>query len=343
MKAVASLKILKESVIGLNSYERHSFLRFFFIYSLALVLLFSALASLYFYKEHYRYFQEQKVRNKIKFSECRHLKKLLPSAPECRMEAVVVDDKIPIILKDIAAAFVVALFLILPFGYFLARLSLRPMRDAVSAMDGFINGIVHDINTPLSVIRMNAQSLNKVIESEKFQRKNIRVLQGVAQIESLEEQLLFSLKVGQYILHKQVFDLAAVLHEREGYWNTLRPGISVNVEAEPLRIDADRTAMIRMIDNIVGNAIKYSLAKGDVLIKLNNQRLEIIDNGPGIKRPKEVFKKYYREGHDSKGVGIGLYVVAEIARLHHLKIQIYSKLGKGSRFEIDMKPILTTS
>ncbi len=335
------MKILKEWVIVLNSYERHSFFRFFFIYILALVFLFSALASLYFYKEHYRYFQEQKVRNKIKFSECRHLKKLLPSAPECRMQAVILDDKVTIILKDIAFAFVGALFLILPFGYFLARLSLRPMRDAVSAMDGFINGIVHDINTPLSVIRMNAQSLNKVLESEKLQKKSLRVLQGVAQIESLEEQLLFSLKVGQYILHKQVFDLAVVLNEREGYWNALRPSISVNVEAESLMIDADMTAMIRMIDNIVGNAIKYSLAKGDVIVKLGDQGLEIIDYGVGIKHPKEVFKKYYREGRDSKGVGIGLYIVAEIARLHHLEIQIYSKLGKGSRFKIDMKSLTT--
>jgi signal transduction histidine kinase len=144
-----------------------------------LVFLFFALASLYYYKERQRYFQEQKVENKLDFAECKHLKKMLPSAPECKMFPVVIDDKLRIVYTEIFYAFLLALVLILPFSYFLARLSLRPMREAVSAMDGFINGIVHDINTPLSVIRMNAQSITKAVKDEKIKIKASRLLQGV--------------------------------------------------------------------------------------------------------------------------------------------------------------------
>ncbi len=331
----------KESVIALNSYERHSFFRFFFIYTLALVLLFSALASLYYYKERQRYFQEQKVQNRVAFSECQHLKKMLPSAPECKMEPVIIENKLQNIYREIVYAFLLSLLLILPFGYFLAYLSLRPMREAVSAMDGFINGIVHDINTPLSVIRMNAQSINKLVHDEKAKKKLTRLLQGVEQVESLEEQLLFTIKIGQYALQKEHFDLGALLQERVHYYASIRQSICINIEAFCFEVNADKAAMLRMIDNIVLNAIKYSPAHKEVKIFMKEGTLFIQDHGVGIKHPKKVFDKYYREAKESKGVGIGLYIVAQIAQLHHLDITISSTLGVGTTFMIPCDPIST--
>ncbi len=331
----------KESVIALNSYERHSFFRFFFIYTLALVLLFSALASLYYYKERQRYFQEQKIQNRVVFSECQHLKKMLPSAPECTMQPVIIDDKLRHIYTEILYAFLLSLLLILPFGYFLAQLSLRPMREAVSAMDGFINGIVHDINTPLSVIRMNAQSIHKLVVHDKAKKKISRLLQGVQQVESLEEQLLFTIKIGQYELQKERFDLGVLLKERESYYASIRHSICIRVEPFSYEVYADKAAMLRMIDNIVLNAIKYSKADKEVTLFMKNDSLYIKDQGIGIRDPKKVFDKYYREVKESKGVGIGLFIVSQIAQLHHLTIEVDSTLGVGTTFKIACHPIST--
>ncbi len=306
---------------------------------MALLLLFAALASLYYYKEHRRYYQEQKVRHKIAFSECQHLKKLLPSAAECHMQPVVIDKQIKTAYREIFYAFIAALVLILPFGYFLARLSLRPMRESVIAMDGFINGIVHDINTPLSVIRMNAQSITRAVSDNKLKAKASRLLQGVEQIESLEEQLLFSVKVGQYELQKEQFDVGLLLQEREHYWGSLRSSIEVRVEADPYGVYADKAALLRMIDNIVLNAVKYSHAKREVNISLKSDVLSIQDQGIGIRHPKKVFNKYYREALQSKGIGLGLYIVAKVAALHGLEIDVDSRLGQGTTFNIDLLPI----
>ena len=255
------------------------------------------------------------------------------------MAPVVIDDKLAIIYREIFYAFLLALGLILPFVYFLAHLSLRPMREAVSAMDGFINGIVHDINTPLSVIRMNAQSISKAVKEDKIKTKASRLLQGIQQIESLEEQLLFSIKIGQYELKKESFDLGAVLQDREHYYASLRASISIKVEAFSYKVTADKAAVLRMIDNIVLNAIKYSPSKKHVTLTLKDDILHVKDEGVGIKHPKKVFDKYYREAKQSKGIGLGLYIVAEVANLHNLHIDIESKLGVGTTFKIDLKAI----
>ncbi len=309
---------------------------------MALVSIFIALASLYYYKERQRYFQEQKVENRLDFAECKHLKRMLPSADECKMQPVVIDDKLQIIYREIFYAFLFSLALILPFGYFLARLSLRPMREAVVAMDSFINGIVHDINTPLSVIRMNAQSISKAIDNEKIKIKTSRLIQGVQQIESLEEQLLFSVKVGQYELQKESFDLGDVLQNREHYYASLRKSLTIVMDVDSYIIYADKIALLRMIDNIVLNAIKYSPSKRHVYISIKDNVLTIRDEGVGIKYPKKVFDKYYREAKKSKGIGLGLYIVAEVAKLHNIKIDVESTLGVGTNFKLNLSHISTS-
>jgi two-component system OmpR family sensor kinase len=308
------------------------------------MLLFSALAALYYYKERNRYFQEQKLKNRLVFSECTRLAKLLPSAKECTMAPVEIDAKIMVIYKEIGAAFVAALLLIVPLGLLLARISLKPLRDSVDAMDSFINGIVHDINTPLSVIRMNAASLQKNLSDEKARSKNSRVLQGVEHIEALEEQLLFSLRIGQYTPRMDMFDLCALLHERRDYWASNRSRVDVRVSTEgSCGVRGDEKALLRMIDNVVGNAVKYSPSKSMVDVVFDNGMLSVSDRGPGIKNAKAVFRKYYRESRKTTGVGLGLYIVAEIARMHGIALSVHSRPKEGTRFEMDCRSILAPS
>ena len=314
------------------------------MYAFVLLLLFFALASLYYYKERGRYFQEQKVKNRLAYSECVRLARLLHDAKPCTMAPVHIGNKLAIVYREIGIAFAASLLLIVPLGLLLARLSLRPMRDAVEAMDGFINGIVHDINTPLSVIRMNATGLQKGLSDPKLQRKNRRVLQGVEQIEALEEQLLFGLKVGHYELRKSVFDLCGLLHARDTYWASNRSRVSVSVDVPAsCRVCADEKALMRMIDNVVGNAVKYSPPQSEVTVRLQGTLLEIQDRGPGIRNVNAVFGKYYRENRSTKGIGLGLYIVAQIADLHGIGIDVSSHPGKGTTFTFRLDSIFDPS
>ena len=301
-----------------------------------------AISTLYYFKERQRIFQEHRVKARMEYAKCKRLEKLMKQEGRCQMALVTLSfDDLKGIYLDILYALLASLPIIGLLSYLLARLSLRPMRESVAAMDSFINGIVHDINTPLSVVRMSAQGIKKQVDDPKLEGKIKRLIQGVDQIQSLEEQLLFSIKIGEYTLEKEHFELSKLLQEREPYYALLRSSITLHVESEPLEIYADRAAIMRMVDNIVINSIKYSHADGRVSIILKGDRLMIIDEGKGIKHPKKIFDKYYREALESKGIGLGLFIVKRIADLHGIAIDVESTIGKGSRFTLDLGAITT--
>ncbi len=303
------------------------------------LLLFIALGLLYYYKERNRLFQELKVLNKLEYAECRHMNKILGLSDTCEMKMIDTIDGLQRVYRDIAVAFIVLLLFLLPSGYYLAMISLRPMRESIETIDSFINGIVHDINTPLSVIKLNAQTMQLTLQETLHVEQNRRILQGIDEIESLEEQLLFSLKSERYVLDISEFDLDQLLQERTLFYKDVRKSVHVNYRGSMLHVKADKPLMKRMIDNIVHNAIKFSSRDSEVSIRLEGERLTIEDYGIGMKHPQEVFNKYYREDQSMKGLGLGLYIVASVAALHHLAIDLVSKPQRGTRFVIDLKNI----
>ena len=332
--------MLKELVITLDSSEKHSFYRFFSIILGVFVALFLALSTLYYYKERQRLYHEKQVEYRLAFSKCKHLQKLLHATSNCKMQVVILTfNDVKAIYLDILYAFLLSFILMLVFAYFLAKLALRPMQESVLAMDGFINGIVHDINTPLSVIRMSAQSIQKQVKDTRLQTRVTRLLNAVEQVESLEEQLLFSIKIGQYQLQKEPFNLGKMLQERQAYYASLRHSITLHVNSADYDVIGDKLALLRMVDNIVLNAIKYSYADKKIRISIENNHLTIQDEGPGIKHPKKIFQKYYREALENKGIGLGLYIVQHVASLHHLVITVDSTLGVGTTFRVNLLPI----
>jgi two-component system OmpR family sensor kinase len=303
------------------------------------LLLFVALGSLYYYKERNRLFQEQKLEYRLEFSECQRVQKLLENSDSCEMRVIEEIDGIDAVLKDIGIVFILVFLAVLPVAYALAMMSLRPMKEAIDTIDSFVNGIVHDINTPLSVIKLNAQSMNTQLDSERLRDKNSRILQGISDIESLEEQLIFSLKADRYQLNRILFDLSDLIKQRSKYWNEIRSSVAVRIDVQSLHVKADEALLIRMIDNIVLNAIKFSSRDQEVVVTLSGTKLSICDHGCGIKDPDNVFQKYYRENRKTKGLGLGLFVVKSIADMHKITIKVDSEIDVGTEFILELKSI----
>ncbi len=277
--------------------------------------------------------------NKLEYAECQHMNNILGLEDVCEMKIIDDIEGLELVYRDIAVAFFILLLFLLPSGYYLAMISLRPMRESIETIDSFINGIVHDINTPLSVIKLNAQTMQLTLQEQAHVEQNERILQGIDDIESLEEQLLFSLKAERYVLNTSEFDLDRLLQERVAFYNEVRKTVHVNYEGSMLHVKADKALIKRLIDNIVLNAIKFSPRDTEVIIRLKEETLMIEDYGIGMKYPKEVFNKYYREDQSTKGLGLGLYIVASVAALHHLPVDLVSKPQIGTRFVIDLNSI----
>jgi signal transduction histidine kinase len=121
--------------------------------------------------------------------------------------------------------------------------------------------------------------------------------------------------------------------------------LEIRVEAdEPLRIVSDRELLSMILQNLLGNAIKYS-RRGEVLVRVTSDgpgkaaRLSVIDHGPGIAPEKltQMFQPFNRgETHGQAGTGLGLSIARQAADLLGAKLWAESELGSGSQFHVDL-------
>jgi signal transduction histidine kinase len=109
-----------------------------------------------------------------------------------------------------------------------------------------------------------------------------------------------------------------------------------SLRANPIRLR-------QVLDNIVGNAIKYSYDGGEIFISIHSEEnqviLQVTDQGPGIPAADQphIFDKFYRATNispDVEGSGLGLAIVKNIVESHQGRIWVESTLGKGSSFFI---------
>lgn len=130
---------------------------------------------------------------------------------------------------------------------------------------------------------------------------------------------------------------------------TLAPAHLVQYEScAEATLYGDREKLSQVMTNLLGNAGKYSPEGTTILLKCQlvgkQVQFNVIDEGMGIAPDDKVhlFERYYRvkdtERSSVKGFGIGLYLVAEILKLHGSEIKVESELGKGSTFSFSLIP-----
>lgn len=222
--------------------------------------------------------------------------------------------------------------------YVLGKLFLHPVRDTIHKLDRFIRDTTHELNTPLSVITMSVEQLNQE-ELLPKQRKHVeRISVASKTISNLYNDLTFLLMHDQSKQHNIDLDLKTLLLERIEYFTPIAEAKKITIhsdlKASVFRID--REHMIRLIDNIFSNAIKYNKPSGEIYISLESHSLSIRDTGIGI--PEEViekiFQRYARFDEANGGFGIGLNIVLMITQKYQMKMDVSSNAGEGSEFKI---------
>jgi two-component system sensor histidine kinase VicK len=216
----------------------------------------------------------------------------------------------------------------------------------------FIAIVSHELKTPLTSMRSYVQlALAKATKradsdtelllrkAENQTRKMTVMIQDFLNLSRLEE--------GKMTLNISRFSLKELMEEVLADAATLAP--SRHIEFEPcaeLTVSADREKLGQVVTNLLGNAIKYS-ADGtavELTCTVSGGQLDVsvTDQGYGIAPDDQarLFERFYRVNdaqHDYvSGFGIGLYLVAEILRLHGGKITVQSELGIGSVFSFSL-------
>lgn len=239
----------------------------------------------------------------------------------------------------IIVSFLLAFIFMMFLGYFILRLFLKPMRDALHLLDRFIKDTTHELNTPVTAIITNIEMIDKNSLDDKLLKKINRIEIGAKTISNIYEDLTFITLNNQIISNNEEINLSNVLKQRVEYFNSIatmkKINFDLNIEDNVLMV-CDMKKITKLIDNILSNAIKYNKIAGFIKINLDDNFLSIEDSGKGIEKEnlKTLFERYSRFDKSVGGFGIGLNIVSLIAKEYNLKIDIKSEINIGTTVEI---------
>lgn len=213
----------------------------------------------------------------------------------------------------------------------------------------FVHTVSHDLRSPLTAILGYVDLLDRVGPINDQQHEFIhRVQVSVESITALVNDLLELGRIeAGFDGNKEVVPLEGIVrYTLENLYAQITDkhlNMHMIIPAEIPQMRGNPIRLRQMLDNLIGNAIKYTPEYGDITIEVEMQSeqaiLRISDNGPGIPPSDQahIFEKFYRASNVPKGVGgsgLGLAIVKSIVDSHHGRIWVESSLGKGTTFTI---------
>lgn len=229
-----------------------------------------------------------------------------------------------------------ALVLLMLIGLYLARLFVRPMRHSILLLDQFIKDTTHELNTPLSAILANIESIDPEGISDANARRLGRINVAARTVSTLYEDLKFATLEQEKETEDTVLDMEVLVRSRLEFFEILMQSKKLTLETDitPATLTADRRLIERVVDNLLSNAIKYNRRSGTIRVRLAPGRLEVTDTGIGI-APEDlphIFKRYTRFNESEGGFGIGLSIVKRIVDHYGMEIEAISNEGEGTVF-----------
>jgi signal transduction histidine kinase len=236
-----------------------------------------------------------------------------------------------------------------------ALFSLQQANEQLSRINkvqsNFVSVVSHEFRTTLTSI----QGFSELICDEEFSNEEVKEYatdinsNALLLNEMISEMLdLERLKSGQMQLQYTLIDLNALLSHVINSLSALTPHHSFHLQLDETlpSLSADQDRLIQVVTNLVGNAIKYSPAGGEIFVhtQLENTLVHasIQDQGIGIPDHalEQIFTPYYRvEAESSRyitGTGLGLSIVRQIIEMHSGKVWVESTHGQGSTFHFTL-------
>ena len=234
------------------------------------------------------------------------------------------------------------------------RLQRTAAEEANKVKDEFLATLSHEMRNPLALIQMQAELLLRSPETRRAPR-----LQSAAQIifQTIKAQAQFvedmldvsRLRTGKLAIDRQLLPLPLVIADSIGGLRDEADEaditLNVEIESEPMIVEADVVRVKQIAWNLVSNALKFTPRGGQVTVRLRREgdqaRLDVEDNGQGI--APEVLPHifdWFRQAESGStrrkgGMGIGLALVKQLVELHGGRVTGRSSgLGKGACFSV---------
>lgn len=206
----------------------------------------------------------------------------------------------------------------------------------------------HEIRTPLTAIRGTLEVLIRKQRSPlQYEEKIQRVILEVDRLYAMLEQLLqlARLEAGQIRINHQPLVLDAYVKGVTEKWQPVLQEKNINLSRNipaSASLNTDVALLTIMLDNLIGNAIKYGREGGHISCSWEASRhtLVIQDDGPGIPAQQlpYIFDRFYRlddsRNSNMPGAGLGLSITKKLAELQNIHLSASSEEGQGLRYEL---------
>ena len=219
----------------------------------------------------------------------------------------------------------------------------RKLKNLTQRQSDIISAISHEFKNPVSAIMGYAQSLEEMKDLDPRLRRRFigKIHDNAEKIALMIDRLSLAIKLENRTFTPQLsrFRLDRVAQSVRETLLQNHPDRQILLQCTPVEIEADRDMIEHALLNLAENALKYS--DDEVLLRCTDERMEVIDRGEGIDPDEleKVTKKFYRIDRLSwnNSIGVGLYIVKYILKLHETELEIDSRVGEGSAFSFSLE------
>ncbi len=233
----------------------------------------------------------------------------------------------------------------------------RQLREAAESLararEEVLGVVAHDLRNPLNTILGAATLLDDDGHYPEQTREVLgMVRRAVERMNRLIGDLLdvTRLEAGRLVLEQEAVAVRDLLAQTAESWQAIATehGLTLDVGSPPetLGVFADRSRVLQVLDNLVGNAMKFSNASGRITVRAGRSDtsptevlFSVADTGPGI--PPDImnglFERFWQATPtDRRGIGLGLAICKGIVEAHGGRIWCESQVGRGTRFSFTL-------
>ncbi|MXV13929.1 hybrid sensor histidine kinase/response regulator [Hufsiella ginkgonis] len=225
-------------------------------------------------------------------------------------------------------------------------------KEAEKKKDEFISIASHELKTPLTSIKAYLQLSERSIHDGNSGTTRQYLQRTMVQLDKLNNLIadlldISKIESGKLKFNKKHFDFEPLLNSAIDIIRQTHDGVRIILTGKAnVQVFGDEVRIEQVLINYLTNAFKYSPGTKEVYVDVstspdNQLVVKVKDNGIGIPAEKQagIFDKFYRveeTSHRFQGMGIGLYICAEILRRHNGTYQVESEEGKGSTFSFTL-------
>jgi signal transduction histidine kinase len=214
----------------------------------------------------------------------------------------------------------------------------------------FMLAVTHELKTPIATVRLLLQTLSRAgVSDDQARKMKAEAINETHRLEHLVQNILLSTRLDELeMIDRSRLDLAQIIDQCVVKMRRIA-GVGQTIESRiegDVSIAGDAMMIESMLSNLIENSIKYSPEESaidvEAAVREGQVQIRVLDRGIGVvpTEREKIFEKFYRIGseetRESKGTGLGLFIVKQIVNMHNGEVHALGRDGGGSVFEIHL-------